>query len=110
MKRLLAITGFAATMLLAFSLTAFADTWTGWVSDSGCGAKGTSASHKACALKCIKEHGAKFVLVNSADKKVYAIDNQDAVSESNLGMEVKVSGTMKDNAIHVDSIAAAGGM
>ncbi len=108
MKRMLVITGFVATMLLAFSLTAFADTWTGWISDSGCGAKGTSADHKQCALKCVKEKGAKWVLVNSADKKVYAIDNQDAVSESNVGMEVKVTGSMKDNAIHVESIAAGG--
>jgi len=110
MKKVFAITGFAVTLLLAFSLTGFADTWTGWISDSGCGAKGASASHKNCATTCVKEKGAKWVLVNSADKKVYEIDNQDAVSESNVGMEVKVTGAMKDNAIHVDSIAAAGGM
>jgi len=110
MKRLLAITGFATTMLLAFSLSAFADTWTGWVSDSGCGAKGAAAGHKDCAVKCVKEKGGKWVLVNSADKKVYAINNQDAVSESNVGMEVKVTGSMKDDAIRVDSISPVGGM
>lgn len=110
MKRVLAITGFAATVLLAFSLTAFADTWTGWISDSGCGAKGAAASHKQCAITCVKEKGAKWVLVSSADKKVHAIANQDAVSEDNVGMEVKVTGSMKGNAIHVESIAAAGGM
>jgi hypothetical protein len=108
MKRVLAITGFVATMLLAFSLTAFADTWTGWISDSGCGAKGASASHKQCAVTCVTKKGAKWVLVNSTDKTVYTIDNQDAVSESNVGMEVKVTGTMKNNAVHVESIAAAG--
>ena len=110
MKKVFAITGFAVTLLLAFSLTGFADTWTGWISDSGCGAKGAAAGHKDCAIKCVKEKGAKWVLVNSADKKVYAIDNQDAVSEGNVGMEVKVTGDMKGNAIHVESIAAAGGM
>ena len=108
MKRVLAITAFAATMVLASSLTTFGATLTGWISDSGCGAKGASASHKQCAITCVKEKGAKYVLVNSADKKVYAIDNQDAVSEDNVGMEVKVTGSKKGNAIHVDSIAAAG--
>jgi hypothetical protein len=110
MKRVFAITGFAAAMLLAFSLTAFADTWSGWISDSGCAAKGAAAAHKDCAVKCVKDKGAKWVFVNAADKKVYAIHNQDAVSESNVGMEVKVTGSLKDNAIHVDSIAAAGSM
>jgi hypothetical protein len=110
MKRLFIITGLAAALLLTVSLTAFADTWTGWISDSGCGAKGVAASHKDCAVKCVTGKGAKWVFVNSADKKVYAIHNQDAVSESNVGMEVKVTGSITENAIHVDSIAAAGGM
>lgn len=110
MKRVLAVTSFAATMLLAFSLTAFADTWTGWISDSHCGAKGAAAGHKDCATTCVKQKGAKWVFVNSADKKVYTIHNQDAVSESNVGMEVKVTGSLKENDINVDSIAAAGGM
>jgi hypothetical protein len=110
MKRVFATAGLAATVLLAFSLTAFAETWTGWISDSGCGAKGAAAAHKDCAVKCVKEKGAKWVFVNSSDKKVYAIHNQDAVSESNVGMQVKVEGTLKDDAIHVDSITAAPSM
>ncbi len=110
MKRAISIAGFVATMLLALSLTAFADTLTGWISDSHCGAKGAAASHKDCAVTCVKQKGAKWVFVNSADKKVYAISNQDAVSESNVGMEVKVTGSMKGNDLKVDSIAAAGGM
>ena len=108
MKRVLAITAFAATMVLASSLTSFGAELTGWISDSGCGAKGAAAGHKQCAVTCVKEKGAKWVLVTSADKKVYAIDNQDAVSEDNVGMEVKVTGTKKGNSIHVDSVAAAG--
>lgn len=110
MKRVFAITGLAATLLLAFSLTALADTMTGWISDSHCGAKGAAAGHKDCAVTCVKQKGAKWVFVNSADKKVYAISNQDAVGESNVGMEVKVSGSVKGSDLKVDSIAAAGGM
>jgi hypothetical protein len=84
-----------------------ADSWTGWISDSGCGAKGAAAAHKACALKCVKG-GAKYVFVNPETKEVTPIDNQDAVKESDVGQEVTVTGTMTDSkSIHVDSIAAA---
>jgi len=83
-------------------------TWTGWISDSGCGAKGTNAEHKDCAAKCVKQKGASWVFVNSDDNKVYNIHNQDAISEANLGMQVKVTGhTMDDGSIHVDSVAPA---
>lgn len=115
MKKAISIVGVAAMLVLAFSVTAASkpksSTWTGWISDSGCGAKGTSAQHKDCALKCVHEKGAKFVFVNSASKQVFNIHNQDAVKDSDLGMEVKVSGhLMKDKSIHVDSIAPAGEM
>jgi hypothetical protein len=106
-----AITTLAITvvLLLAVGASAKADSWTGWISDSGCGAKGTSAEHKACALKCVKG-GAKYVFVNSATKDVVPIANQDAVKEDNLGKEVKVSGTLTDDkSIKVESIEAAGG-
>ncbi len=86
-------------------------TWTGWISDSGCAAKGTTAEHKDCALKCVHEKGAKFVFVNSESKQVFNIHNQDAMKDSDVGMEVKLTGhLMKDKSIHVDRIAPAGGM
>jgi len=86
-----------------------AQTWTGWISDSACAAKGTSADHKACAAKCVKEKGAKWVVVNSADKAVLNIQNQDAVDgEKHLGQEVKVTGHLnQDGTIHIESIAPA---
>jgi len=82
--------------------------WTGWISDSMCGAKGANANHKDCAMKCVKEKGASYVFVDTKSKKIIKIHNQDAVSEANLGQEVKVTGhMMKDGQIHVDSIANA---
>lgn len=85
-----------------------ADSWTGWISDSGCGAKGASAGHKACALKCVKDKGAKYIFVSSATKDVIPIHNQEAVSEANVGMEVTVNGNLtEDKSIHVDSIVTA---
>ncbi len=115
MKKAFSIVGVATVLVLALSITAASkpktSTWTGWISDSGCGAKGMSADHKDCALKCVHEKGAKFVFVNSASKQVFNIHNQDAVKDSDVGMEVKVSGhLMKDKSIHVDSIAPAGEM
>jgi len=86
-------------------------TWTGWISDSHCAAKGMAAVHKDCAMKCVKEKGASYVFVDTKTKTVHNIHNQDAVKDSDLGMEVKLTGhTMDDGSIHVESIAAASQM
>lgn len=83
-------------------------TWTGWISDSNCGAKGATAAHAGCGAKCVNK-GASYVFVDSKTKTVHQIHNQDAVSADNFGKEVKVTGhTMDDGSIHVESIAAAG--
>ena len=111
MRKVTSVFGLLA-LLATISLATVADqktaTWTGWISDDHCGAKGMSADHKACATTCIK-NGSKYVFVNSADKKVLAIKNQDAVSgEKNLGQEVKVTGHVNDDgSLHVDSIVNA---
>lgn len=112
-KRLLGCFAAGAVLLLALSFNIAgqeqSQTLTGWISDSSCGAKGTVATHKDCAIKCVKEKGAKWVFVNIPDKKVLAIENQDAVSQDkDLGQQVKVSGHVtKDGSLHVDSISAA---
>ena len=97
-----------ATLSLGSTALAKAMTYTGWISDSMCGAKGANAGHKACAEKCVKEKGSKWVFVDTKTKKVMPIENQDAVSEANLGQEVKVTGTKTSTGdLHVDSIATA---
>ncbi|MGB8770948.1 MAG: hypothetical protein WCC92_15115 [Candidatus Korobacteraceae bacterium] len=78
-------------------------TWSGWVSDSRCGAKGANAAHEACAKKCISE-GAKPVLVTDKDQKVLTIDNPDALTE-HAGHHVEVTGKMtSDGSLHVDKV------
>ena len=79
-------------LVLAFSLSAMADkgSWTGWVSDAHCGAKGNNAQHAACAAKCMGE-GQKAVFV--VDSDVYAIANQDAI-KGHAGHNVKVTGDL----------------
>lgn len=83
--------------------------WTGWISDSSCGAKGMAADHKGCATKCVKEKGAKWVFVDSGTKSVVNIENQDAVNgDTALGQEDTVTGHANaDGSIHIDSIAPA---
>lgn len=91
--------------LLALTVTglASAGTWTGWITDEHCGAKGANADHKACAEKCATS-GTKLVFYNTADKKIYALDKQD-VARENLGREVTVTGEADGKAIKVASIS-----
>ncbi|MFY9826638.1 MAG: hypothetical protein WAM82_35085 [Thermoanaerobaculia bacterium] len=96
---------FALTALLALPLAGAGTkgSWTGWITDTKCGAKGANAEHKGCSEKCASE-GKKLVFYNNADKKLYSLDNQDA-AKANLGYEVKVTGEADGSAIKVDSIA-----
>ena len=99
----------ATAVLLSTSLFATArpktQTWTGWISDSLCGAKGMSANHKQCAIECVKAKGAKWVFVNSQTNKVLSIQNQKAINQKDLGRPVKVSGNIiKGKGLHVESI------
>src|SRR5262245_33669362 len=96
---------FAVLTLLALLLTpavALAGEWTGWVTEDQCGAKGAKAEHKDCAMKCL-EGGGKLAFYNSADQKIYNLDNQDLAKE-HLGHEVKVSGEVEGDSIKVSGI------
>ena len=96
-----------ALVLCAATLTFAADgTWTGYISDSHCGAKGAKAGHEECAAKCVKEHDAKYVFVNDADHKVYAIDAQDKVAE-HAGHHVTVKGTVDGDNLKLANIEMA---
>ena len=104
----------AAMVVLAIAFTlslanagAMKGSWTGWVTDEHCGAKGAKAEHKDCAVKCM-DQGGKLVFYNTADEKIYTLDNQDLAKE-HLGHEVKVTGEVDGTAIKVASIEKAGG-
>ncbi len=102
---------FAVVVLVGFAVAQARTpdkTWTGWISDSACGAKGMAEGHKDCAMKCVKEKGASYVFVNSKDKTVLNIHNQESVMDSNLGMEVRVTGNvMDDGSLHINKIEPA---
>jgi hypothetical protein len=115
MKKLSKVLGVAAALLFSLGLAsrthAESRTWTGWISDNICGAKGANAGAKDCTLKCVKQHGGLYVFVNEKTQKVYAIQNQNAVSEADLGQEVILTGSVnKDGAIKAESITPKTGM
>src|SRR5208337_2212607 len=99
--------GVVSLTLFAAALAFAAEgSWTGYISDSQCGAKGANDKHADCAAKCVKEHGAKYVFVNDADKKVYAIDNQDKVA-AHAGHHVTVTGSVEGDTLKLGTVAMA---
>lgn len=75
--------------------------WTGYISDSDCGAKGNSKDHAACAKKCIAG-GATAVFV--VGDKVYAITNPDKVANL-IGEKVTISGTLTGDAVEIEKVS-----
>lgn len=110
-KRMAGILLLAVSLLLPAALVAHDDhgegSWTGWVTDENCGAKGAKAEHKGCAESCVKR-GARWALYNPADKEIYILSNQkDAAAMA--GQEVTVKGTLdkETKTIEVTSMEAA---
>jgi hypothetical protein len=94
--------------MATFAVAAEMGSWTGWITDSHCAAKGASASHADCATKCVKDKGASWQFINSADKSVWSLSDQAAAGKM-VGKEVTVKGTADASAktITVSSIEDA---
>ncbi|HKW35814.1 MAG TPA: hypothetical protein VJN92_22605 [Candidatus Acidoferrum sp.] len=101
-------TAIAATLFAGTLALAADSSMTGWISDSQCGVKGANEKAGECTTKCVKEHGAKYVFVNDADKKVYVVDAQDKVA-AHAGHHVTVKGTVEGETLKLASIDMAGG-
>jgi hypothetical protein len=91
-----------AFMIVGVSVAADATTVNGYVSDSKCGAKGANAGAAECTKKCLQA-GAKMVVVTDGDQKVLSVDNPDKLT-GHEGHHVAVTGTVKGESIHVDSV------
>lgn len=106
MKKLL----FSSALALSFcAMGAFAETMTGYISDSHCGAKHDSVSDKntSCIKACLKG-GAEPVLVSEG--KVYKLDSGSTdKAKEYAGQMVKVDGTLNGDTVTVNSITATGG-
>lgn len=80
-------------------------TFVGNIGDSMCGLKHMMpGGDKECTLKCASG-GSKFVLADSAHKKVYQLSDQEKPKEF-AGQKVKVTGTLSADTIQVTSIEA----
>jgi hypothetical protein len=91
--------------LCLFSTLAFADTFTGVISDEKCGTKHTAlnAADLACIQKCV-DTGSEAVLISG--DKVYKITVQQA-AKTFAGKKVSVLGTVKGDTIDMQSIMKA---
>ena len=88
--------------------TATAKHYTGTVTDTMCGANhGEGTDPAKCTVTCVKEHGAKYALYDTATKKVYVLDPQNT-AVGHEGKTVTISGTLDADGktLHVDSIKA----
>ncbi len=105
MSRKLMTLGVTLLMFGCMAWAADKSSWTGVVSDTHCGVKHSTAGDEAasCVAKCVSG-GAKYALVS--DGKVYQLDAQDKFANF-AGKSVKVTGTLKDDAITVDSVEAS---
>jgi hypothetical protein len=111
------VSGVAITLLMSVGVSfAAGKTYTGEITDSACAAMGSHAAMtkgdpkmtaKDCTIACA-QHGAKYVLYDSATKTVYQLDDQRK-PEQFAGAKVAVTGTLDDatKTIHVATIKAA---
>jgi hypothetical protein len=94
--------------VLAFSALAAADTWTGTIVDVMCKGKDLSSHTAKCAVSCSKSgYGlvlgdGKFVKFNEGGN-AKALKALKATAKEN-DLKVKVSGSLKDDVIQVESI------
>jgi len=111
MKKLVSRT-LILVMVLGFGFAALATaedgTWTGWMSETHCGAAGAKAAHADCAVKCVKEKGAHWALYNPTDKSLFVLSGDDAMMEKMAAKEVTIKGDMdkEKKTIKVTSVEA----
>ena len=100
MKKLVALTALTLSLV---SVSAFAESFTGVVSDAMCAknvSKASSPDHAACAKKCI-EGGSPAVLI--VGDKVYKISNP-ATLTAFAGKTVTVDGSLAADTITVKTV------
>ena len=96
-----------SALLSLFAASAFAASWTGVISDAGCGAKHADASEASikCVQRCVGRTGAAVLVVG--DKVVKISDSSKDKIKEHLGHKVTISGKMEGEAISVDSVEMA---
>ena len=100
MRKLLLLSLSLAVLFMFVGVSFAADTVSGYVADSKCGAKGKTNAE--CTKKCLQS-GAKMVVVTDKTDKILTVDNPDALA-GHEGHHVAVTGTVTGDSIHVDSV------
>jgi hypothetical protein len=101
-KKTLLVLGLVLVLSVGMAWAAEKGSWTGYISDAKCGAKGAKAAHAGCAKKCI-EGGQAAVFVTDDGGTVLEVTNQDKVKE-HAGHHVKVEGTVDAKKLTVDKV------
>jgi hypothetical protein len=106
----LAMLVLGALMLVSSAMAAGkAQTFSGEVSDSMCGAKHMMEGDAASCTRACVQKGSKYALV--VGDKVYTLDTTDKATLDELdklaGSKAKVSGTAEGDTINVKSVMAA---
>ena len=95
---------FSSVMALSlFSLSALAETFNAYISDSKCGAKHASDMNAKCVGACVKGGASPVAVV---DGKVYQVSDADKVKD-HLGHKVVITGKAEGDTITVDSVKMA---
>jgi len=95
---------FVLPLVLFFAITVYAadkGTWTGYISDAHCGAKGNNAEHADCAKKCVKDGSAPVFVVGD---KVYTIKDPKKVAD-HVGDKVTITGTITGDEIDIEKVS-----
>ena len=91
-------------LALSFSFGVFAaepGTWTGYISDSHCGAKGNNDGHADCAKKCIKQGYAPVLVVGD---KVYTFKDPKKATKY-AGEKVTITGNLNGDEIDIEKVS-----
>jgi hypothetical protein len=94
---------FSSVMALSlFSLSAFAEQFNAYISDSKCGAKHASDMNSKCVMSCVKGGASPVAVVGD---KVYQVDG-DMLKE-HLGHKVIITGKADGDKLTVESVKMA---
>jgi hypothetical protein len=90
------------------SVMAFADDWTGYISDAHCGAKHdkVSAANTKCVVDMCIKGGADPVFVHEGKVLKFDADSM-AKAKTFAGQEVKISGSLSGDTVTITSIDKA---
>ena len=95
---------FSSIMALSlFSLSAFAEEFNAYISDSKCGAKHAGDMNAKCVQGCVKGGAAPVAVVGD---KVYKVNDASKVMD-HLGHKVVITGKADGDTLNIDSVKMA---